>query len=130
VLQQDPVSGVDVIVAGRFTTSVHDLLSSGRLAELMQQVRDSYDLILIDSPPVLSLSDAGLIADAVDGTVFVTRWGRTRKETARYAVKQIQASGGSIVGLVLSFVNVKRASGYTYGDSGQYYGKHQKYYVS
>lgn len=130
VLQQDPVSGIDVIVAGRFTSSAHDLLSSGRLAELMQQVRDSYDLILIDSPPVLSLSDAGLIADAVDGTVFVTRWGRTRKETARYAVKQIQASGGSIVGMVLSFVNVKRASAYTYGDSGQYYGKHQKYYVS
>lgn len=130
VLQQDPVSGVDVIVAGRFTSSAHDLLSSGRLAELMQQVRDGYDLILIDSPPVLSLSDAGLIADAVDGTVFVTRWGRTRKETARYAVKQLQASGGSIVGLVLSFVNVKRASAYTYGDSGQYYGKHQKYYVS
>lgn len=130
VVQQDPISGADVIVAGRFATTAHDLLSSGKLADLLRRAQDSYDLILIDSPPVLSLADAGLIAEAVDSTVFVTRWGRTRRETARYAAKQIEATGGSILGVVLSFVDVRKASGYSFGDSGQYFGKHQKYYVS
>lgn len=129
-LQRDGASGAYVIAAGRFASAAHDYLASGHLAELLREVRDSYELIFIDSPPILSLSDSGLIAKAVDCTVFVARWGRTRKETVRYALKQIETSGGSILGVVLSFVDVRRASQYGYGDSGQYQGKHKKYYVS
>jgi Mrp family chromosome partitioning ATPase len=119
-----------VLSAGRLPRSAFDILNVRRLQELLRPLRERYDLILIDSPPALSLADAGVIASAADGSVFLVRWGATRKETARFATSQVEASGGRIVGVVLTFINVRRAATYPFGDAGLYYGKHQKYYVN
>jgi capsular exopolysaccharide synthesis family protein len=130
VVQHHEASGADVLPAGRLPRSAFDILNVRRLQELLRPLRERYDLILIDSPPALSLADAGVIASAVDGSVFLVRWGSTRKETARFATSQIEASGGRVVGVVLTFINVRRAATYAFGDAGLYYGKHQKYYVN
>ena len=130
VIQQHEASGVDVMPAGRLPRSAFDILNVRRLQELLRPLRERYDLILVDSPPALSLADAGVIASAVDGSVFLVRWGTTRKETSRFAASQIEASGGRVVGVVLTFINVRRAATYPFGDAGLYYGKHQKYYVN
>ena len=130
VIVRHEASGADVLPAGRLPRSAFDILHVRRLQELLRPLRDQYDLILIDSPPALSLADAGVIASAVDGSVFLVRWGTTRKETARFATSQIEASGGRVVGVVLTFINVRRAATYPFGDAGLYYGKHQKYYVN
>lgn len=129
-IQRHEASGCDVLPAGRLPRSAFDILNVRRLQELLRPLRERYDLILIDSPPALSLADAGVIASAVDGSVFLVRWGSTRKETARFAVSQVEASGGRVVGIVLTFINVRRAATYPFGDAGLYYGKHQKYYVN
>ena len=130
VVQRHEASGLDVLPAGRLPRAAFDILNVRRLQDLLRPLRDSYDLIVIDSPPALSLADSGVIAGGVDGSVFLVRWGSTRKETARFAISQIEASGGRVVGVVLTFINVRRAATYPFGDAGLYYGKHQKYYVN
>ncbi len=129
VIRQDPTTGLHVITAGRLIPTSHDFLLGGRLADIIAEFRGQYELIIVDSPPVLSLADAPLIAQAVDGTIFVGRWGKTRKQTMIFALRQLAATGASIFGLVLSRVDVRRAANYSYGDAGQYQGKHKKYYL-
>jgi len=128
-LRREPVTGMSVLTSGRFVPTAHDLIIGGRLAKLLEQVRGDYDMIVIDSPPVLSIADGLSIARLVDGVIFVARWGKTRKPVVTYALKQLTASGATISGVVMSFVDLKRAARYSYGDAGRYYGKHQKYYL-
>jgi len=129
VIRQDPASGAHLITAGKPVPTAHDFLIAGRLAEIIAEVCGQYELIIVDSPPVLSVADAPLIAQAVDGTIFVGRWGKTRKQTMIFALRQLAQTGASIIGLVLSRVDVRRAANYSYGDAGQYHGKHKKYYL-
>lgn len=129
VIRQDPASGAHLVPAGKPIPHAHDFLIGGQLAEIVADAREQYELIIIDSPPVLSVADAPVIAQAVDASIFVVRWGRTRKPTVTFALRQLAQSGASIIGLVLSRVDVRRAANYTYGDAGQYHGKHRKYYL-
>jgi Mrp family chromosome partitioning ATPase len=118
-----------LLTTGRFVPAAHDMLVGGHFTRLLDDARESYDLVIVDSPPVLSLSDSSVIAGVVDRSIFVTRWGKTRRQTAIYALKQLIAAGGTVVGAVLSFVDLKRAASYSYGDSERYGTKHQKYYL-
>jgi len=129
VLQVDPASGVNVIVAGEFGSVAYDLLASGKLRETVNAFRGSYEFVFADSPPILSLSDASLVANAVDQSILVVRWARTRRQVVRYAVNQLLSVDAHIGGLILSQVDIKKSSMYSYGDSGQYYGKYAKYYT-
>jgi polysaccharide biosynthesis transport protein len=129
VVRRDPATGAHLITTGRFVPIGHDYIVGGRLDEVFARARHEYDVIVVDSPPVLSLADANLIARSVDASIFVSRWGRTRKKTVAYALKQLAASGATIMGVVLSFVDVRRAARYSYGDAGQYSKKYQKYYL-
>ena len=63
-----------------------------------------------------------------DVTIFVIRWAVTRREVVALALRQIREAGGTIGGVVLSRVDVRKHSTYGYGDSGAYYGELQKYY--
>lgn len=129
VLQVDPASSVNVIVAGEFGSLAYDLLASGKLRETVKAFRNSYEFVFADSPPILSLSDASLVANAVDQTILVVRWNRTRRQVVRYAVNQMLSVEARIGGVILSQVDVKKSSMYSYGDSGQYFGKYAKYYT-
>lgn len=129
-IRRDPATNCHIMTSGRFVPTAHDLIVGGRLAEILDRVRDDYDLVIIDSPPILSIADGLSIARIVDGVIFATRWGRTRKPVVTYALKQLAATGGATVsGIVLTFVDLRRAARYSYGDAGRYYGKHQKYYL-
>ncbi len=128
-IRRDPATGAHLLTTGRFVPSSHDMLVGGQFARVLDWARDHYELVIVDSPPVLSLSDASLIAAAVDRSIFVARWGRTRRKTVVYALKQLTAAGATVYGAVLSFVDLKRAASYAYGDSERYGAKHQKYYL-
>lgn len=128
-IRREPATDCHILTSGRFVPTAHDLIVGGRLTQILAQVRPKYDLVIIDSPPVLSIADGLSIARIVDGVIFVARWGRTRKPVVTYALKQLTATGATINGIVMSFVDLKRAARYSYGDAGRYYGKHQKYYL-
>ncbi len=128
VPRRDKATGATVITAGQATADAPNLLASERMNELLAKVGLTYDLVIIDSPPVLAVSDARILASRVDRTVFVVQWAKTRRKVAAMAMKQIVESGGKLAGALLSIVDVKKHARYDFGDSGSYYGAARRYY--
>lgn len=129
VLRRDEASGAYVLTSGGTPPNPTDLLASEHFSRLLKNLKSAFDLIVIDSSPVLAVSDSRVLSRFVDKTIFVVRWVETRREVARMGLKQVIESGCDLAGVVLSMVNVKKHSRYGYGDSGYYYGRYRKYYT-
>jgi exopolysaccharide transport family protein len=128
--QSDPKSAADIIVAGEHPMEHFDILSAGKLEAMLRELRQEYDLIVVDAAPILALADAHVIASVADVTLMIVRWGKTRRRVARYAIQELTKYGGQVAGVVFSMVDVRRHAGYGFGDSGYYYGKSRKYYTA
>lgn len=128
VLRRDEPSGAYVMTAGGTPANPTDIITSDHFAQLLNSLKTTFDLIVIDSSPVLAVSDSRILSRMADKTIFVVRWAETRREVVRLGLKQILEAGGDLAGVVLSMVNVKKHARYGYGDSGYYYGRYRKYY--
>ncbi len=118
----------DIVVAGGFESQSSEMLVLRDLPNLLKQVRDRYELIIIDAPPVISLVDAAVVAGQVDRTILAVKWAGTRRSVVGHALSEVVSAGGTVGGIILTKVDVKRHSLYSFGDSGQYYGRYKKYY--
>jgi capsular exopolysaccharide synthesis family protein len=129
VVLSDERSGAYFVTAGGPVPDPAALLASDRMRRLLKDVAARYDLVLLDSPPVLSVSDARVLSQLADKTVFLVHWGSTRRTDVMMGVKQLVEAGADMAGLVLSRVNVRKHARYSYRDSGYYYDdKYTKYY--
>lgn len=104
----------DVIYSGAITPNPTELLSNGRYQELVESLKPIYDYIILDTAPMMLVTDSFLIADVADVTVYVTRSGHTERELIGFINKQIKDKKIKNVGLVLNDVS-KIHSGYGYG---------------
>lgn len=121
IVQRDPKSNVDFIGAGGHVANPLHFLAADKTRAFIQGLSKYYDFVVIDSSPVMVVSDPRLLSRYVDETVFVVRWARTRREHALHAMKQIIEAGGSIGGTLLTMVNTRRHADYSFADSGQYH---------
>ena len=96
--------GYDVVMAGTPTVASTELLSNGRMKAFLDWTRDRYDLVLIDSPPAQALMDPLVLAAQVDGIIHCARWGHSSVEAVADSVRNLQQSGGRVIGLVLGMV--------------------------
>lgn len=112
-------TGLSVLLAGTIPPNPSELLASGALERALKVGLEDFEHIIIDTPPVLGLSDAPQIAQATEGTVFVVEAGRTRASEARHAVDRLLQVRAHIVGAVLTKLD-SRSSGYGYGYSYNY----------
>ncbi len=96
---------LDVIPAGQASGDPQELLASARMARLSASARSAYNLILIDTPPVLPLADAMVLGRMADATVLVVRWERTTREAVGAAVRLLQTGGAQMLGTVLTRVD-------------------------
>jgi exopolysaccharide transport family protein len=122
------VSGADFVTAGRIRGGEGNLLFNERMKEFIRSVKEDYDLVILDSPPVLAVSEGLVLSRLADQTLFLVKWGKTKRETVNLGLKKILDKGGHLEGVVLSQVDLKRYSLYDYGDSNAYYGKYYQYY--
>jgi len=113
VIRATPVEGLDLITAGAEVSTPSELLNSLTFRRLVAALGERYDLIVIDTPPILSVTDAAVIAGYVDGVVMVTVSGQTRLPSAARAVERIQDVGGTLLGLVVNRLTA-RSGGYYY----------------
>lgn len=128
IVQVDPESGLHYISAGARVPHPIDLLGSQRMYGLLQQLEATYDSVILDTPPLLAVSDALVLVRAVDRVVFVVRWETTRRESVLASVKQISEAGAHIGGLVLSQVDLRKQAKYGYSSgTGYYYGDDAKH---
>lgn len=120
VLHQDPETSSWIVPSGKLNSDPTKVLNSTRLRTLLSELSDRFDLVIIDSPPVMAVADARLLAPHVDATVFVVRWAGTHRQTVIQAVKNLVDGGANVAGVVLSMVDPEKHARYGFGDSGYY----------
>lgn len=113
------IEGLYVLPSGPGSAHVARLLHSDRIPELIDRVKDEFDTILIDSPPVLSVADARLLGRYADGVVMVVRAGYTTQEMALSAYHRFLDDGAHVVGAILNDWNPK--ADYRYGYRNHHY---------
>ena len=128
VIQIDFKSEAHYILAGPSVSNATDVLASNLMSELLEALADTYDLVVLDTPPVLAVSDTLVLGRQVDKTIFIIEWNRTRRGAAAGALKQIVASGADVAGVVLSKIDVKKFERYYGSGSGHYAGQYKNYY--
>ena len=96
--------------------------------ELMAQLRRSYDVVVIDTAPVLAVVDVRLLLDHIDALGLLAHWRVTPMRAIRAAIHQIETVGGEIAGVAMSMVDVNQQMHVGYGDASQYYGMMKEYY--
>lgn len=101
----------------------HRLLSSADFLEVLSSARERYETIIIDAPPVLSVSDVAVLCHNADATIMACRWDLTPQGALEQAVRQLRALGVNVTGLVLTFVDLKRQAKATFTGAG--YALHQ-----
>ena len=125
-IQHDPASSLHILTRGRGSVpSPSDLFETARMETLLSALRDAYDLIVIDSPPVHVAADTRVLARLADRTVFLVRWSKTRRNVALHGLKLMGEAGANLAGIALSMVNMRRHARYGYADSG--YGTSRAY---
>lgn len=107
LIHTDPLSGVDILTAGDVTPAGVRMLTSERFRTILHDLADSYDMVLLDTPPVLIGAEVLSIARMVDKVAFVTRWGSTPRQTAMEALKQLLEAGADVAGTALSRVDAR-----------------------
>jgi protein-tyrosine kinase len=93
---------LSVIPAGISSISPPDLLGSDKMIALLDELRGSYDLILLDSPPAIDYSDARILASQVDGVILVARYGKSKRESIRKVKVLLEQAGSQIIGIAIN----------------------------
>ena len=126
-------TGIDYIRTGDAKyANATDIFSSKRMRMIVATLKQQYDYVLFDTPPVMAVADARVIGQVVDKTLYVVRWDKTPRKVARTGIELLRSGGADIAGIVLQQVDLKRYGRFGYGDSGYYYhySKYCQYYQS
>jgi capsular exopolysaccharide synthesis family protein len=124
-VQETGISDLFLVGAGETPSNPAELLASQRFEELVTEAACAYDWVVIDSPPVMAVTDAALIAHLVSGVVFVVGSEQTSAETALNALEKLHAAHGRFVGAVLNRVRLERDQFFY---AHHYRREYQKYY--
>ena len=124
VIQKTAVPNLSIIASGPTPQNPAELVGSRRMRELLDAVSERFDVVLLDSPPVLAVSDAGALAPMADGVLLVVGSGLAARLALRRAKDAIQAVKGRIVGAVLN-----RFDASALGYSRRYYQRYESYYT-
>ena len=122
VLRTD-VENLWMMPSGPIPPSPPELIASPRFASLLADAAGTFDLVVIDGPPILGLADAPLLSAAVQGTLMVVESGRTRTRAAVEAQNRLRTAGSHLIGAILTRYQAQAAYGYGYGygrDKNQY----------
>jgi len=128
VIKRDDASGAHVIYARSVPNNALDLVSKDRMRKLIASLRKAYDLVILDSPACLAVSDARVLATHSDQTIYAVSWDDTPREVVCAGVKQFADFGYGTLAFVLTNVDIKRHSKYGYGDAVYYYSRYKQYY--
>ena len=128
VITKDEKTGVDILPLSVNGHTPHDVFGTRAFDEMHRQLRDLYDLILIDTGPLLLMAEARVIAGKVDKTLLVVRWRKTNRATARKSMNLLKTFRADLLGVVLNMVDIDRRR--HHNEPGTSYRDYKKYYMS
>ncbi len=112
VIQTDPRLGIDILQAEPTRVNAADLYASAAFASFLRRMRESYDIIVIDTPPVLPVSDARVIGQHADAILYTVLWDKTPRAQVAQGLKSFADAGLRVTGLVLSQIDPRRMKRY------------------
>ncbi|MCD0391875.1 polysaccharide biosynthesis tyrosine autokinase [Acinetobacter baumannii] len=125
VLHKTQVTNLDVITSGKSPTNPSEILSSNQFKELLEQLQSQYDHIIIDTPPVLAVTDGIIISQYTGVNLIVARYAKSQMKELELTVNRFEQAGVKVNGFILN--DIQRASaGYGYGYNYAYAYKAQK----
>ncbi len=125
VVQTTSVPNLDFMASGKLPNSSMGILGSAQMKEMIAELKQRYDFIFFDSPPILGVSDASILASEVDLVMQVIQYRRYPQPMTIRAKQMIEKVGGNFVGMVLNNINMSQDEGYYY-----YSGYYHDYYYS
>lgn len=124
-IRQTRVPGLNILPAGPLPPNPAELLGSAGMVALLDKLSESYDILILDTPPLLAASDAAIVSRIVDGAIVVVRAGRTERYALQTAVQQLSTVGARVLGTVLNDPDAEvpkyaRYYGYYYNNYYEY----------
>ena len=116
-LKESGIDNLRVITSGPLPPNPSELLSSQRMVELMNRLKDMADVVIFDSPPVLAVTDAAVLASRADGVILITQAKRARRGATKQAIQRLEHVGANILGTVLNQLSGRGS----YTQSSAYY---------
>lgn len=129
----DEESGLHVLPTTESIPQAADVLSSERFRNLIETLRNHYELVVLDTPPILLVSDAGAIGKLSDASIYAVRWNHTPREAAMQGIDALKELGIRIAGCVVTLVDRREEARYAYAYYGYgygYYAGKDTYYVN
>ena len=102
LIKETRSGSVCVLTSGTIPPNPADLLSSPRMAVIVNNLSSRYDLVVIDGPPIVGLSDAPILGRLAEGTLFVVSMNQVTRKSAKSALKRLRAAGANVVGVAIS----------------------------
>jgi capsular exopolysaccharide synthesis family protein len=127
-VQQDPITSMAFIAAGKPGGDVLGLFQSEAMDVLLNQLRQGYDLVLLDSPPVQAMTEARVVAAAADATLVCVRWRSTPRNTLLNALGILRDAHAKVIGTVLTRVDSRAHLRSGYPDAEVYHRRYKSYY--
>lgn len=118
VLQDSPVENLTIMTSGPIPPNPAEMMASNRMITVLQELRQRFDIIIIDTPPLLAVTDAQIVASKSDGVIMVVSYGKVKRDIAMKAKANLDRVGARMLGVVLNNVKRKASEGYYY----YYYG--------
>ncbi len=114
-IQTTKIDNLDVMVRGKIPPNPSELLMHPRFAEILQQASKTYEIVLIDTPPILAVTDPNIIAAHAGTTLMVGRFGQNSIKEIEVAQERFEKSGVDVKGFILNAVEKKASNAYGYG---------------
>ena len=105
---------LDVLEAGHSEDRPSEMLSGSAFSRILSEMREKYDKIIIDAPPILGVSDSLILLKQTEAVLFVVRYGKTHSMGARQSIRRIESSGAPCVGAVMNGVDLHSLANYYY----------------
>jgi polysaccharide biosynthesis transport protein len=112
-IHRTPVRGLSVLPCGYVPPNPSELISSESMKELMRSLSERFDYVIIDAPPMISVSDPIILSTLVDGVILVVKSGESKGESVRRACQDLSAVGARVLGVTLNNLNIRK-DGYDY----------------
>ncbi len=122
VVKKTAVNGLSIITSGSLPPNPSELLASTKMQDVINLLAKHFDMVILDSPPLLAVTDALILAKSVDGVILVIDPKKTKRGAIQQAVEQLKRLDARLLGIVLNNIKVKRSS--YYYNREYYYSKH------
>jgi capsular exopolysaccharide synthesis family protein len=125
VIQTTPVASLDFLPSGKLPSSSIGILNSLQMRAFIEEAKSRYDFVFFDSPPIMGVSDASILASEVDMAILVVQYRKYPQQMTLRAKQMVEKVGGRLLGVVLNNINISQDS-YYYYYSGYYYDYYSK----